>query len=452
MNVSLRTQDPTRRPTLSELADTRCLVLGAARSGLAAVRLLRRVGAHVTLYDRDTDRLAAAPEHVQTLSGATLPSFDTFDWIIQSPGIPVPPSQHMVPEVDLAALGIQAQQVGVTGTNGKSTTTSLIAAMLEQSGIPTAIGGNIGVPLCDLCERAADWCAVELSSFQLEHARWLTPRVGVLLNLDADHLDRHGSLEAYGAAKERLAQLLEPHGTLVFNLDDPWAASVAARVHPRGALGFSTRLRPSRGAYLDASTRELVLAPRGTETLRVRSRDLAASVAAHPGNVLAAMLAAWAAGASPHGITTAATTFAGLPHRMQRVAERNGVRYINDSKATNPAAARASLENVREPVVWLAGGSNKGVAFSPLASATGGVRMAILYGQSAQEIASVLRGQTEVEVVPTLREAVTRAAQLARPGDVVLLSPACASFDQFDNFEHRGECFTRWVEELPCSS
>jgi len=448
MTVSEHTRtDPP--PSLEAFAGRACLVLGAARSGLAAVEQLRRVGARITLYDRDPQRLEHAPLDIATESGSALPSFSGFDWIIQSPGVPVAADPRVVPEVDLAFLSIHARLIGITGTNGKSTTTALIAAMLEQSGIPTSVGGNLGTPLCHLADQPADWCVVELSSFQLEHARWIRPHVAVLLNLADDHLDRHGSLEHYGAAKARLAELLEPHGTLVFNLDDPWAAEVAARSHLRGALGFSTRVRPTRGAYLDGE--DLVLAPTGSESLRLSLGLLSPSLRAHPANVLAALLAGFAAGGNPERIARAARGFEGLAHRMQRVLEVDGITYINDSKATNPAAALASLENLREPVIWLAGGSNKGLRFDTLRGALSGVRLAIVYGQAARDLEAALGDATEVRRVETLREAIALAAEHARPGDSVLLSPACASFDQFDNFEHRGECFTRWAKEVTCS-
>jgi len=435
-------------PSREDFNGRACLVLGAARSGLAAAERLATWGAQVTVYDRNPERLLNLEGDYATLTGPELPSFEAYRWVIQSPGVPVPTHSSVVPEVDLAALALRAPSIGVTGTNGKSTTTVLIGAMLKGSGMPVEVGGNLGTPLCVLGDRSADWVVVELSSFQLEHARWLHPRVAVLLNLADDHLDRHHTLAAYGAAKERLAELLEPEGILVFNLDDAWAAGVAARLERRGALGFSTRNRPARGAYLEGD--ELVLAPAGNALLRIPLENVGPSLRAHPGNVLASMLAADAAGASHEAIREVVESFQGLPHRAQVVDVKAGVTYVDDSKATNPHAAIASLASAKGPIVWLAGGANKGLDFKELAIAAERARVAIVYGQCAPELAAALQGHTEVVRTQTLEQAVHEAARRAHPGDVVLLSPACASFDQFTNFEARGDHFAAVVRALPC--
>jgi len=424
------------------------LVLGLARSGRAAVELLLRAGARVTAYDRDPAALRDLPGAVAVFSGAAAPDFARFDAVVASPGVPLVAHEKLVPEVDLAADFADAPLVGVTGSNGKSTTTVLIGEMLRASGFDTGVGGNLGTPLCALVGRRHTRLVAELSSFQLEHARRLHADVAVLLNLAPDHLDRHGSLAAYGAAKARLAELQRPDAWLVVNRDDPWARAVGRR-GPARALEFSTEERLASGGCLDG--KDLVLVREGAVALRVPQGALSAAARRPVANALAAALAASLAGASGEGIRAALAAFEGLPHRVRDVCVRGGVRFVDDSKATNPAAAVASLLAQTSPVLWLAGGRNKGLDFAPLADAArrAGVREAVVFGESARELERALGAACPVVRVETLAEAVARAARAARPGDVVLLAPACASFDQFKNFEERGERFAALARALP---
>ena len=427
------------------------LVLGLARSGRAAVELLVRAGARVEAYDRDPAALAGLPAGVAAASGASAPDFARFDFVVASPGVPLAPHEKLVPEVDLAADFLDAPLVGVTGSNGKSTTTVLVGEMLRASGFDTGVGGNLGTPLCALVGRGHARVVAELSSFQLEHAKLLRADVAVLLNLAPDHLDRHGSLAAYGAAKARLAELQRPDAWLVVNRDDAWARA-AGRRGPARALEFSTEARLGSGACLDG--KDLVLVRDGAVTLRVPQDALSAAAHRPIANSLAAALAASLAGATHEGIRAALESFEGLPHRVRDVAVRGGVRFVDDSKATNPAAAVASLLAQTSPVLWLAGGRNKGLDFAPLAEAArrAGVREAIVFGESARELERALAPGLAVIRVETLAQAVTRAAADARTGDVVLLAPACASFDQFKNFEARGHCFAELARALPDSA
>jgi UDP-N-acetylmuramoylalanine--D-glutamate ligase len=425
------------------------LVLGVARSGRAAVELLVRAGARVSAYDRNLDALAELPPGVTAICAPQPPSFAPFDVVIASPGVPVKRDPKLVPEVDLAAEYLDAPLVGVTGSNGKSTTTVLIGEMLGASGLATGVGGNLGTPLCALVGRGYARVVAELSSFQLEHAARLHAHVAVLLNLAPDHLDRHGSLAAYGAAKARLAELQRADDWLVANRDDAWARSVARRA-PARVVEFSTEARLDTGACLDG--KDLVLAREGEVLLRLPQDALSAAARRPIANALAAAQAALLAGATPEGIRTALARFEGLPHRVRDVCTRAGVRFVDDSKATNPAAAVASLLSQTAPLVWLAGGRNKGLAFDELAQAAkrANVRRALLFGESAADLAAALAGACAAERVATLAEAVARAAELAQPGDVVLLAPACASFDQFKSFEDRGEQFAALARALPC--
>ena len=427
-------------------ADEHVLVLGLGRSGAAAAKLLLSLGAKVSIYDRDPSRDADLPPGATLLAGDAPPAFEGFDRVVASPGFPLEPHSRLLPEVDLAAERLRAQLIGVTGTNGKGTVTVLIGEMLRESGLRVTIGGNLGTPLCALVDEPADRVVAELSSFQLEHARSLRADVAVLLNLAADHLDRHGTLERYGEAKARLAELQQPGDALVVNLDDPWARSIGERSRAR-VLGFSTQRTVSAGAFVDGA--ELVVSPEPAELARIPLAALSRASRTPLSNALPAALAAAAAGASGAAIAAVLARFEGLPHRGESVCVRNGVRYVDDSKATNPAAAAASLTIQAAPVIWIAGGRNKGLDFATLLPAARGVRVALLVGEAAPELARALGGAVEAVEAGTLEKAVAEAAQRAVPGDVVLLAPACASLDQFASSEERGQRFASLARALP---
>ena len=427
------------------------LVLGAARSGRAAVELLLRAGARVAVYDRKAAALEGLDPSVERVSGDAVPDFAGYDVVVASPGFPTLARENLIPEVDLAAQFLDAKLVGITGSNGKSTTTTLVGEILAASGFKTGVGGNIGTALCALVGQGYDWVVAELSSFQLEHARELHADVAVLLNLAPDHFDRHSTLERYGAAKARLAQLQRDDAWLVANREDAWARSVAEEFAPNLAW-FSTRARVDTGAYLDDES--LVVARKRDVRVRIPLAELSSAARRPIDNSLAAASAADLAGASGDAIRAVLGRFEGLPHRVRDVCVRAGVRYVDDSKATNPAAAVASLLAQTARVVWLAGGRNKGLDFAPLADAArrARVRIAIVYGESALELARALGSACRVERTGTLADAVTFAAASARPGDVVLLAPACASFDQFKSFEDRGRQFAELACALPGAS
>ncbi|MCP4007099.1 MAG: UDP-N-acetylmuramoyl-L-alanine--D-glutamate ligase [bacterium] len=419
------------------------LVLGTGRSGRAAAALLLDREAQVFAYDKNEAAQADLDPRIERLREIPA-NFDDFDKVVASPGFPVEPGPKVLPEIDLAAIHIEAPIVGVTGTNGKSTVTVLIGRMLEQSGLRTAVGGNLGVALCELVALKAERVVSELSSFQLEHAQRLHARVAVLLNLSPDHLDRHGSMESYGTAKERLAELQQPDDVLVFNLDDAWARAVGERARTR-TRAFSTRSLLESGAFVDGD--QMVLARDGEVLLRIPISELSHACRSPLANALAAASAAEAAGATAEAIRKQLTEFEGLPHRSQEVCVSRGVRYVDDSKATNPAAAAASVSACEAPVIWIAGGRNKGLDFAPLGEVAGDVIALITYGESAEDLAVAGAQAPEVVRSQTLAEAVEQAVRRARPGYTVLLSPACSSFDQFDSFEARGRAFARLVNE-----
>jgi UDP-N-acetylmuramoylalanine--D-glutamate ligase len=384
----------------------RVLVLGLARSGRAAAAALRRRGVEVV----EADLTLGNDADVSLLDGV--------DVVVKSPGVPrenAIVAAARVPvwsEVELGYRLLGRPLVGVTGTNGKTTTSELLGRML---GAPVA--GNVGRALTELdAESGESWIVVELSSFQLEDVDTFRPRVAVLLNLEPDHLDRHGSFEAYRAAKLR-----------IFENQD--AADVA--VIPRGFDAVPGTGRRLEFAWDDPLPAEPLL--RGAH-----NRE----------NAVAATVAARAAGAFEEGIREALRTFPGVAHRLELVAEIRGVAYINDSKATNVAAARRALAAYADMSMYLVlGGSLKGEDFAPLAEAVGpNVKRVYLVGEAADALAAVVR--VPYERSGDLETAVRAAAAAAEPGDVVLLSPACASYDQFRDFEHRGEEFTRLVRSL----
>ncbi len=426
----------------------RALVLGLGRSGRAALRVLTADGARVAVYDRDPALGADLPAEVERLGGPTPPAFDAFDLVVASPGFPVAAHPRLIPEVDLAAEHLTAPIVGVTGSNGKSTTTTLLGEILAESGQRVAVGGNLGVALCEFVGRDVDRVVAELSSFQLEHARELRARVAVRLNLAPDPLDRHGTLAAYGVAKARLAELQRPEDALVANFDDDWARGIARRSKARVSF-FSEVAQPVPGAFLDGE--DVVVAGARGEIARIPRAELSLASRSPIQNALAALAAAAECGATPDGMRRALERFAGLPHRARLVCTRAGVRFVDDSKATNPAAAARSLAAHAAPIVWIAGGRNKGLDLRELAGSARGVRAAILVGEAAGELERALAGKVAVVVAGTLEKAVPEAARRARPGDVVLLAPACTSLDQFKNFEERGQRFAELARALPGS-
>jgi UDP-N-acetylmuramoylalanine--D-glutamate ligase len=410
----------------------RVLVLGLARSGRAAALALARRGVTVVAVDRSTEldvsELAGAGveirlglESERLLEGAGL--------LVKSPGVPseAPLVQaarkRRLPvwsEVELASRLFSNPFLGVTGTNGKTTTTELLGAIFRAAGRKVEVAGNVGRAICDLDGQLDpdSWIVCELSSFQLEDIERLRLRVAALLNVEPDHLDRHGSLEAYRDAKLRIFEN---------QLEDDVA------VLPRG---FGEVPGRGRRVEFDAA------GPLPAEPL-IRGEH-------NRENAAAATQAARAAGIPDEPIAEALSTFPGVPHRLEPVAEIGGVRYVNDSKATNTAAARRAIASYSGPLHIILGGRGKGESFDELAEQLHGRPVsAYLIGETAEEFAAALeRAGVAYERSETLEQAVTAAAGRAKPGEIVLLAPACASFDQFENFEQRGEAFRSYVMGL----
>ncbi|MEK7824522.1 MAG: UDP-N-acetylmuramoyl-L-alanine--D-glutamate ligase [Candidatus Eisenbacteria bacterium] len=441
------------------LPGTRPLVVGAARSGLAAARLLHRHGARV----RVCDRRAAAAAALDALGIETAWGRDDAgllegrDLVVWSPGIPVthPTAAAarargipVISELELGFLAAHAPLLCVTGTNGKSTTTDLVGALVRAAGRDVAVCGNIGRAVCEVAESvgAAGLLVVEVSSFQLETVDRLRPYVATWLNLTPDHLERHGDLATYGALKQRLFARQQEGDWAVWNADDP---EVMARRAGGGApLEFSAARPVDEGAFVREGC--IALAWRGGVEPLFPAHELRLPGAHNLANALAALATVLPLEIAPDTLREVLRGYAGLEHRLEPVATVDGVRFVNDSKATNASSLEVALRSFERPVVLIAGGRDKEQDFTPLAPLVArAVRHLVLIGEGAARLAAAWPG------VPTRRagslaEAVDLAYDLARRagGGTVLLSPACASFDMFRDYEDRGRRFKAEVERL----
>jgi UDP-N-acetylmuramoylalanine--D-glutamate ligase len=448
----------------------RVLVYGLGLSGRAAARLLLSRGVSVVATDTkpeeklDLGDLAelGGKGKFELMAGTELQELPPgpFDAVVVSPGVPMDRplledarrrGLPVIAEVELASPFVNGPIVGITGSNGKSTTTALTGAMLRAAGLPVEVCGNIGVPLAGLVDGPPGRVfVVELSSFQIEGIVSMKPRAAALLNLSEDHLDRYGSMAAYAAAKKRLFLTQDAEGIAVLNADDPEAADVETLARKRW---FSRRGRVRDGCWLDGDGRVLEVVPGepnawGTELFQASDVPLAG--VHNLENAMAAALLARAIGAEPAEIRRGLAGFQGLPHRMQKVGEKDGVAWYDDSKGTNPGATAKSLEGFADGTVHvILGGRNKGADLASLTPLlVQKARRAYLIGEAAEEFAHTLRDAVPFERSGTLEQAVRSAAGQTRPGESVLLSPACASFDQFRDFEQRGDEFRELVGGL----
>jgi UDP-N-acetylmuramoylalanine--D-glutamate ligase len=456
--------------SLDDLRGRAVAVLGLARSGAAAARMLADAGAVVTIYDRRPageladavsslgDRrvrlaLAADPAEARQLLAAsdlivTSPSisarFPTTDpWLRDALVAAEAGGAELVSEVELFLRLTRARVLAVTGTKGKTTTTALLGAILEAGGVPHAVGGNIGTPLVERVAElgADDWAVLELSELQLPTIS-RGAEIAVYTNIAADHLDRHASVEAYRAVKGRLARLTVTRGTVVLNEDDEGCRELSR------SLTGDVRRYGFDDPYLQASVDEGQIYLDGSVLMPASEVPLTGRHMLS--NVLAAALAAQIAGAQREAISDGIRRFRGVPHRLEEVGERDGVRYVNDSQATIPLAAIAALEAYAPArVVLIAGGQGKGLDYAPFADAIAErCRAAILVGETAAELARLIGERVPVRRAATMDEAVRVAGGLARAGDVVLLSPAAASFDMFSDYAARGDAFRSAVAAL----
>jgi len=421
---------------MTSLAGKSVHVVGMGLSGVSAARLCLRQGAIVTGFDqRLRGELSLA-----ALSGA--------DWVVVSPGVDQPAlfdalaarGALVIGELELGARFSEAPICAIGGTNGKSTTTELVAAMLREAGKKTFSGGNLGTPLCDACGQAWDYLVVEVSSFQLERAPTFRPDVSVLLNITDDHLDRHGTFAAYADAKGNAFANQQP-------------SDVA--IGPAGDAVVERQLRRGQGRILTFGAGGDYAVEGGGVTevssgFRHVLAETALSARHNQLNAAAAIAAARAFGTPHEAIGRALANYRTLPHRLSLVTRIDGVAYYDDSKATNVGAAVAAIDSLTEPkVVLIAGGKGKDGSYEPLRQALEQRgRGVVLIGEAAATMADAFAGSVEVQRVATLDAAVAAARGLAQPGDAVLLAPACASFDMFQSYADRGRRFVQAVQRL----
>jgi UDP-N-acetylmuramoylalanine--D-glutamate ligase len=452
------------------LAGKKVLVVGLARSGVSAARFLASRGARVTVTDRAPAEKLARP--IATLAGCArlelgghvLDSFTGADLIVMSPGVPEldetraarAAGVEVIAEIELAyrCLHPEAILLAFTGTNGKSTTTSLAGAICAASGRPSFCGGNLGNPLIEAVDTPASapggLVVAEVAGFQLETTTSFRPRVAAGLNITEDHLDRYGTMEVYAAMKNRVFAWQEPGDHAIANAEDARVLA-GARASRARVWTFSSQREVDDGAFLGARRSEIVLSL-GGEPERYPTDDLVLVGTHNLENAMAAYLAARLAGVAPAAIREAARAFRPLPHRMELVADRDGVRYYDDSKGTNVGAVAAALDGFPRPVVLIAGGKDKGGSYDPMIRALERcARAAVLIGEATPVIEAALTAAgVEFPVVRAadMFDAVRTARDLARAGDAVVLSPACSSYDMFQNFEHRGRVFREAVAGL----
>ncbi|MFZ5596339.1 MAG: UDP-N-acetylmuramoyl-L-alanine--D-glutamate ligase [Bacillota bacterium] len=453
-----------------DLNGKKVLVVGAGKSGLAVASFLVGKGAEVTLNDKRgagefgsrLDDLTAAGVRL-CLGGYCRVEGQGFDLVVMSPGVPLdtPPAVEAViegvpvtGELELAYNFAASPIIAITGTNGKTTTTTLVGQIFRDAGYRVLVGGNIGLPLVEQVEVYGpdDIIVAEVSSFQLETVRRFRPRVGLILNLTPDHLDRHGDMGGYAAAKSRISMNQQASDFLVLNFDDPLTREM------RGAgkgkvIYFSRRHTLEEGVFVHNNTITARLG--GVSVPVLGAKDLGIPGAHNLENALAAVAAGYVMGIPVEAMARTLSSFAGVEHRLEFVAEIDGVKYVNDSKGTNPDASMKAVEAYSEPLVLIAGGRNKGNDFGEFTRlAAPKARAMVVLGECAEEMA---RSAEEAGIKTILRakdfrDAVLLAKSAARPGDVVLLSPACASWDMFNNFEERGNLFKKIVGELNVGS
>ena len=448
-----------------ELSGKKVLIIGAARSGIAAARFLVERGAVVALSDKKPlDQWTPEAQALKDSGVGLLPGeppgwlLDQIELVVVSPGVPanIIPIRYaeragaeVIGEIELAARYLKGRIVAITGSNGKTTTTSLIGELLREAGLPgVQVGGNIGKALISMVEDSRDdgWTVVELSSFQLETIRTFRPSIAIVLNVTPNHMDRYETFNDYAAAKHRIFMNQTEDNVAVLNADDPTVASWASGLRAR-VMWFSVRKElGDQGVWLRGN--ELMFGDQillNVDELKLRGMH-------NVENVAAAFAAGLAAGASVDSMAATAKQFNPVEHRLEFVAEIEGVRFYNDSKATSVDATLKALEafaNDSGKIALILGGRGKKAPYEPLASLVKAkVRKLVLIGEDAETIAKELGDSGSFEFASDMNDAVTRSFKSAEKGDVVLLAPACASFDMFESFEHRGKVFKSAVGDL----
>jgi UDP-N-acetylmuramoylalanine--D-glutamate ligase len=450
---------------MMELKGKKVLVVGLGKSGLAAALFLRFKGAQVTVSDvRSAESLAKEipallEEGIMVEAGGHgLLTFRRQDLIVVSPGVPLDTPElvqarnlglPIIGELELAARFLKGKILAITGSNGKTTTTALVGEILKEAGYPTLVAGNIGVPVVGLIQESTDstWSVLEVSSFQLESTVEFHPSIAVILNITPDHLDRHGSFENYALAKERIFAAQTATDCVVLNADNPRAAQAAVRSRA-SVYWFSLEHPVQQGAWVyEGKVVYRAAADAPIEQILPLAK-IPLKGEHNVENVLAAVCAARLAEVPVAAIAAAIEKFQAVEHRLEFVATINGVEYYNDSKATNVDATEKAVAAFRGGIHLILGGKDKGSDYTTLTPLLRErVRAVYTIGSAAAKIESQLRGVISIHSCGTLANAVNAAAAAARPGDVVLLAPACSSFDQFENYEERGRVFKQLVSE-----
>ncbi|MFT4113302.1 UDP-N-acetylmuramoyl-L-alanine--D-glutamate ligase [Silvibacterium sp.] len=454
-----------------ELKGKKVLVVGLGKSGLAAALFLRRQGAQVTVSDIRSaavlgkDIPALLEEGIMVEAGGHgLLTFRRQDLIVVSPGVPLDTPElaqvralglTIIGEVELAARFLKGRSLAITGSNGKTTTTSLCGEILAAGGLKTAVGGNIGLPVIALVDGSTEegWSVLEISSFQLETTDSFRPNISVILNITPDHLDRHGSFENYVAAKERIFAQQTPEDALVLNADDEASAKTAVHAgasgHGPAIYWFSRKRVVRQGAFVHDGTLFFRSSENAAQEAILRVDEIPLKGGHNIENVLAAVCAARLAGVDASAIRVAVKGFKAVAHRLEFVAEIDGVAYYNDSKATNVDATIKALEAFPGGIHLILGGKDKGSDYRvlrPLLHER--VKAVYTIGAAAEKIQAHIEGAAPIVSAGTLAVAVAKAAETAKAGELVLLAPACSSFDQFENYEQRGQAFKELVKAL----
>jgi len=451
---------------MMDLKNKRVLVVGLGKSGLSAAMFLRRQGARVTVSD--TRSAVALAKEIPALldagimvesGGHGLLTFRRQDLIVVSPGVPMDTPEvkqvvgygmDVIGELELASRFLKGRVIAITGSNGKTTTTTLVGKIMAEAGVPTLVGGNIGLPVIDLVEKSTpeSWDVLEVSSFQLETIVGFRPRIAAVLNITPDHLDRHGSFEAYAAAKARITENQLADDFLVLNAEDKPTQMVAAKTKAQ-IFWFSSRRPIKQGAFVHGESIVYLPVEGGKAEPVMPVSEITLKGEHNVENVLAAVAIARLAGVPAAQIRASVASFKAVEHRLEYVRTVNGVEYFNDSKATNVDATIKAVGAFREGIHLILGGKDKDSDYTVLGPLLRErVKAVYTIGSAAEKIERELHGVVKMVGAGTIDVAVREATKAAVPGDVVLLAPACSSFDQFENYEHRGRTFRQIVNDL----
>jgi UDP-N-acetylmuramoylalanine--D-glutamate ligase len=449
-----------------ELTNKRVLVVGLGKSGLSAALFLRDRGARVTVSD--TRSAHALAKEIPTLldagimvesGGHGLLTFRRQDLIVVSPGVPLDTPEvaqaaslgvPVIGDLELASRFLQGRTVAITGSNGKTTTTTLLGKIFTDAGLPTLVGGNIGLPVIDLISHSTPntWDILEISSFQLETTSEFRPHIALILNITPDHLDRHKTFDRYAAAKAMITARQTPDDFLILNAEDVPTQLVAAKTRAQ-IFWFSPSRRIKQGTFAHGETLSWIAREGAKPEPILPISEIPLAGVHNVANVLAAVCAAKLAGIASASIRASVAAFHAVEHRLEKVRTLRGVAYYNDSKATNVDATLKAIASFPSGIHLILGGKDKNSDYTQLAPLLR-ERVAAVYtiGSAAEKIQRELAGVVKIVAAETLASAVNTAAEAAHPGDTVLLAPACSSFDQFDNYEHRGRTFRQLVAQL----